>query len=83
MKVSDKVVGYHISKLYNKVDLVTQDKRFDVLLKHYKDIEGEEQASNLAQEEDWKKTELEKATLKLRAPNMQDVSNGYEYMFED
>ncbi|XP_024374932.1 pre-mRNA-splicing factor ATP-dependent RNA helicase DEAH1 [Physcomitrium patens] len=78
----DNIVGYHMPEAYDKADRVTQDKRFAVALERYRDVEGEERANNMAEQEAWEKHQIGKATLKFGAADKKK-DDDYEYVFED
>ncbi|KAG0587933.1 hypothetical protein M758_2G172300 [Ceratodon purpureus] len=78
----DEIVGYHMPEAYDKADRVTQDKRFAVAKERYRDVEGEERANNLAEQEAWEKHQIGKATLKFGAADKRK-DDDYEYVFED
>jgi len=48
-------VSYHMPEAYNNADKVTQNKRFDVARERYKDVESEEKALILVEQEAWEK----------------------------
>ncbi|CAM6098163.1 unnamed protein product [Calypogeia fissa] len=82
-KDTDEVEAYHIPEAYDDTaGRVKQDKRFAVAAERYKDAGGQEKMNPFAEQENWEKHQIGKATLKFGAKDKKSEDD-YELVFDE
>ncbi|XP_020225788.1 pre-mRNA-splicing factor ATP-dependent RNA helicase DEAH1 [Cajanus cajan] len=80
---ADNVNEYRMPEAYDQEGVVNQEKRFSVAMQRYRDPNAEEKMNPFAEQEAWEEHQIGKATLKYGSKNKKQVSDDYQYVFED
>ncbi|KAG2394356.1 Pre-mRNA-splicing factor ATP-dependent RNA helicase [Vigna angularis] len=82
-KEADNVNEYRMPDAYDEEGGVNQEKRFSVGMKRYRDPNAEDEMNPFAEQEAWEEHQIGKARLKYGSKNKKQVSDDYQYVFED
>ncbi|KHN44645.1 Putative pre-mRNA-splicing factor ATP-dependent RNA helicase DHX16 [Glycine soja] len=80
---ADNANGYRMPEAYDHEGGVNQEKRFSVAMQHYRDLNAEDKMNPFVEQEAWEEHQIGKATLKFGSKNKKQVSDDYQYVFED
>ncbi|XP_014496103.1 pre-mRNA-splicing factor ATP-dependent RNA helicase DEAH1 isoform X1 [Vigna radiata var. radiata] len=80
---ADNVNEYRMPDAYDEEGGVNQEKRFSVAMQRYRDPNAEDKMNPFAEQEAWEEHQIGKATLKYGSKNKKQVSDDYQYVFED
>ncbi|XP_052733140.1 pre-mRNA-splicing factor ATP-dependent RNA helicase DEAH1 isoform X2 [Vigna angularis] len=80
---ADNVNEYRMPDAYDGEGGVNQEKRFSVAMQRYRDPNAEDKMNPFAEQEAWEEHQIGKATLKYGSKNKKQVSDDYQYVFED
>ncbi|KAL2319809.1 hypothetical protein Fmac_028778 [Flemingia macrophylla] len=80
---ADNVNEYRMPEAYDQEGVVNQEKRFSVAMQRYRDPNAEEKMNPFAEQEAWEEHQIGKATLKYGSKNKKQVSDDYQFVFED
>lgn len=78
----DDVDGYRIPDVYDQQGFIDQKKRFDVATQRYKESTSI-RTRGMTEQEAWEEHQAKKATVNFGAKNCKQVSDGYEFVFDD
>ncbi|KAK7301562.1 hypothetical protein RJT34_12429 [Clitoria ternatea] len=79
----DHVNEYRMPEAYDQEGGVSQEKRFSVAMQRYRDPNAEDKMNPFAEQEAWEEHQIGKATLKYGSKNKKQVSEDYQFVFED
>uniref|UniRef100_A0A2N9HIK7 RNA helicase n=1 Tax=Fagus sylvatica TaxID=28930 RepID=A0A2N9HIK7_FAGSY len=68
---------------YDQEGVVNQEKRFSVAVQRYRDIGAGDKMNPFAEQEAWEEHQIGKATLKYGSKNKKQISDDYQFVFED
>ncbi|KAG2679399.1 hypothetical protein I3760_11G048900 [Carya illinoinensis] len=68
---------------YDQDGVVNQEKRFAVALQRYRDPSAGDKMNPFAEQEAWEEHQIGKATLKYGSKNKKQISDDYQFVFED
>lgn len=74
---------YRMPEAYDQEGVVNQEKRFAVALQRYRDQSAGDKMNPFAEQEAWEEHQIGKATLKYGSKNKKQISDEYQYVFED
>ncbi|XP_027905152.1 pre-mRNA-splicing factor ATP-dependent RNA helicase DEAH1 isoform X1 [Vigna unguiculata] len=80
---ADNVNEYRMPEAYDVEGGVNQERRFSVAMQRYRDPNAEDKMNPFAEQEAWEEHQIGKATLKYGSKNKKQVSDDYQYVFED
>ncbi|KAJ1406256.1 RNA helicase, DEAD-box type, Q motif [Sesbania bispinosa] len=80
---ADDVNEYRMPEAYDEEGGVNQEKRFSVAMQRYRDPNAEDKMNPFAEQEAWEEHQIGKATLKFGSKNKRQVSDDYQFVFED
>ncbi|KAL5146517.1 Pre-mRNA-splicing factor ATP-dependent RNA helicase DEAH1 [Glycine soja] len=80
---ADNANEYRMPEAYDQEGGVNQEKRFSVAMQRYRDLNAEDKMNPFAEQEAWEEHQIGKATLKFGSKNKKQVSDDYQYVFED
>ncbi|CAJ1952547.1 unnamed protein product [Sphenostylis stenocarpa] len=82
---ADNVNEYRMPEAYDEEGGVNQEKRFSVAMQRYRDPNAEDKMNPFAEQEAWEEHQIGKfsATLKFGSKNKKQVSDDYQFVFED
>ncbi|KAF3438116.1 hypothetical protein FNV43_RR20872 [Rhamnella rubrinervis] len=79
----DDVPEYRIPDAYDQEGGVNQEKRFSVAMQRYRDSGAGDKMNPFAEQEAWEDHQIGKATLKFGSKNKKQISDDYQFVFED
>nr|DAD28293.1 TPA_asm: hypothetical protein HUJ06_029761 [Nelumbo nucifera] len=79
----DDISEYRMPEAYDQEGGVNQEKRFAAALQRYRDPNSVDKMNPFAEQEAWEEHQIGKATLKFGSKNKKQISDDYEYVFED
>ncbi|KAI5330170.1 hypothetical protein L3X38_029568 [Prunus dulcis] len=85
-KRSDEVedtTEYRMPDAYDEEGGVNQEKRFSVAVQRYRDLSAGDKMNPFAEQEAWEDHQIGKATLKFGSKNKKQISDEYQFVFED
>ncbi|CAL2261904.1 unnamed protein product [Prunus armeniaca] len=85
-KRSDEVedtTEYRMPDAYDEEGGVNQEKRFSVAVQRYRDLGAGDKMNPFAEQEAWEDHQIGKATLKFGSKNKKQISDEYQFVFED
>ncbi|XP_034925449.1 pre-mRNA-splicing factor ATP-dependent RNA helicase DEAH1 isoform X1 [Populus alba] len=74
---------YRMPEAYDEEGGVNQEKRFSVALQRYRDGSAGDKMNPFAEQEAWEDHQIQKATLKYGSKNKKQISDDYQFVFED
>ncbi|KAE8124420.1 hypothetical protein FH972_019308 [Carpinus fangiana] len=80
---ADNTSEYRMPEAYDQDGVVNQEKRFSVALQRYRDPTAAEKMNPFAEQEAWEEHQIGKATLKYGSKNKKQMSDDYQFVFED
>ncbi|KAK7411357.1 hypothetical protein VNO78_02790 [Psophocarpus tetragonolobus] len=80
---ADSANEYRMPEAYDQEGGVNQEKRFSVAMQRYRDPNAEEKMNPFAEQEAWEEHQIGKATMKFGSKNKKQVSDDYQFVFED
>ncbi|XP_057435537.1 pre-mRNA-splicing factor ATP-dependent RNA helicase DEAH1-like [Lotus japonicus] len=80
---ADDVDEYRMPEAYDQEGGVNQEKRFSVAMQRYRDPNAEGKMNSFAEQEAWEKHQIGKGTLQYGSKNRRQVSDDYQFVFED
>ncbi|XP_057952241.1 pre-mRNA-splicing factor ATP-dependent RNA helicase DEAH1-like isoform X2 [Malania oleifera] len=80
---TDNTSEYRMPEAYDDEGGVNQDKRFAVALQRYRDLSSGDKMNPFAEQEAWEDHQIGKATLKYGSKNKKQISDDYQFVFED
>ncbi|CAB4311508.1 unnamed protein product [Prunus armeniaca] len=85
-KRSDEVedtTEYRMPDAYDEEGGVNQEKKFSVTVQRYRVLSAGDKMNPFAEEEAWEDHQVGKATLKFGSKNKKQLSDEYQFVFED
>ncbi|XP_038688523.1 pre-mRNA-splicing factor ATP-dependent RNA helicase DEAH1 [Tripterygium wilfordii] len=79
----DNMGGYRMPEAYDQDGVVNQEKRFAVAMERYRDPSAADKMNPFAEQEAWEEHQIGKATLKFGSKNRKEISDDYEYVFDN
>lgn len=79
----DDTSEYRMPEAYDQEGVVNQEKRFSVAVQRYRDIGAGDKMNPFAEQEAWEEHQIGKATLKYGSKNKKQISDDYQFVFED
>ncbi|KAJ7978712.1 ATP-dependent RNA helicase [Quillaja saponaria] len=79
----DNTNEYRMPEAYDQEGVVDQEKRFSVAMQRYRDPSAAEKMNPFAEQEAWEEHQIGKATLKYGSKNKTQISDDYQFVFED
>ncbi|GLT72453.1 hypothetical protein SLA2020_443870 [Shorea laevis] len=79
----DNTNEYRMPEAYDQEGVVNQEKRFSVAMQRYRDPTAAEKMNPFAEQEAWEEHQIGKATLKYGSKNKKQISDDYQFVFED
>ncbi|KAG6687002.1 hypothetical protein I3842_11G049200 [Carya illinoinensis] len=80
---ADDTSEYRMPDAYDQDGVVNQEKRFAVALQRYRDPSAGDKMNPFAEQEAWEEHQIGKATLKYGSKNKKQISDDYQFVFED
>ncbi|TKY73326.1 putative pre-mRNA-splicing factor ATP-dependent RNA helicase DHX16 [Spatholobus suberectus] len=80
---ADNENEYRMPEAYDQEGGVNQEKRFSVVMQRYRDPNAEDKMNPFAEQEAWEEHQIGKAMLKFGSKNKKQVSDDYQFVFED
>ncbi|XP_057429389.1 pre-mRNA-splicing factor ATP-dependent RNA helicase DEAH1 [Lotus japonicus] len=80
---ADNVNEYRMPEAYDQDGVIDQEKRFSVAMQRYRDPNAEDKMNPFAEQEAWEDHQIGKGTLKYGSKNKRQVSDDYQFVFED
>ncbi|RXH96420.1 hypothetical protein DVH24_008924 [Malus domestica] len=74
---------YRMPDAYDDENGVNQEKRFSVAVQRYRDQSAGDKMNPFAEQEAWEDHQIGKATLKFGSKNKKQMSDDYQFVFED
>ncbi|KAJ4713153.1 ATP-dependent RNA helicase [Melia azedarach] len=74
---------YRMPEAYDQEGHVDQDKRFAVSMQRYSHESAGDKMNPFAEQEAWEEHQMGKAALKYGSKNKKQISDDYQYVFED
>ncbi|XP_016652011.1 PREDICTED: pre-mRNA-splicing factor ATP-dependent RNA helicase DEAH1-like [Prunus mume] len=74
---------YRMPDAYDEEGGVNQEKRFSVAVQRYRDLSAGDKMNPFAEQEAWEDHQIGKATLKFGSKNKKQISDEYQFVFED
>ncbi|KDP35779.1 hypothetical protein JCGZ_10415 [Jatropha curcas] len=79
----DDANEYRMPDAYDQEGGVNQEKRFAVALQRYRDPTAGDKMNPFAEQEAWEDYQIGKASLKFGSKNKKQISDDYQFVFED
>ncbi|XP_048232456.1 pre-mRNA-splicing factor ATP-dependent RNA helicase DEAH1 isoform X2 [Ricinus communis] len=80
---ADDTNEYRMPEAYDQEGGVSQEKRFAAALQRYRDPNAGDKMNPFAEQEAWEDYQIGKATLKFGSKNKKQISDDYQFVFED
>ncbi|KAF8378775.1 hypothetical protein HHK36_030124 [Tetracentron sinense] len=79
----DNISEYRMPEAYDQDGGVNQEKRFAAALQRYRDANSVDKMNPFTEQEAWEEHQIGKATLKFGSKDKKQMSDDYQYVFED
>ncbi|KAJ0980676.1 hypothetical protein J5N97_008931 [Dioscorea zingiberensis] len=79
----DDIDEYRMPEAYDQDGGVNQEKRFAAAMQRYRDSAVGDKMNPFAEQEAWEEHQIGKATLKFGSKGKKQVTDDYQYVFED
>lgn len=79
----DDINEYKMPEAYDDEGSINQDKRFAAAMQRYRDSGVGDKMNPFAEQEAWEEHQIGKASLSFGSKDRKEVSNDYDYVFED